>query len=123
MHAATECRIDININIDILPRRINHTNRYGPVVQVRSRSPPFRIPSAIMGYGWGLRVECFCGGWLCVAGGIKMGLCAGVWVQCRCWSYGGQGVKHGLVGLQRLQLKAVIIYYLVVRSGVREACV
>ena len=31
-------------------------NRYGPVVQTRSRGPPFRIPSSQVGYGWGLGV-------------------------------------------------------------------
>ena len=46
----------LNININILPRGINHINRYGPVVQVRCRSSPFRIPSAQVGYGWGLRM-------------------------------------------------------------------
>ena len=56
-------RTNININIDMLPRRINHVYRYCPVVQVRSRSPPVRIPSAIITYDCGLWVG-GTGGWI-----------------------------------------------------------
>ena len=52
---------------------------------------------------------------LYVVGGINVasewGCVQGVWVQCRCWSLGmgGKGAKRGLLGLQKLQLKTVLI--------------
>ena len=65
------------------------------------------------GCGW-----CFCGGWTCTVAccrwyqcGIKVGLCAGRVgaMPLLVLRHGGQGVKRGLLGLQKLQLKTVLI--------------
>ena len=55
INVSCACRINVNVNINVY-LGINHVNRYGPVVQTRSRGPPSRIPSWQVRYGWGLRV-------------------------------------------------------------------